>query len=84
MHILVILKHTDKCILFATGSVRPVIEDDSEDCPTAEEKRGSSVGVVNATFKDDIEGSFYSKDIDLFSRMNSYESSKCLERFPAI
>ncbi len=46
-------------ILFATGSVRPVIEDDAEDCPTDGLKGVSSVGVVNATFEDDIEGSFY-------------------------
>ncbi len=71
-------------ILFAIGSVRPVIEDDAEDCPTAGEKGGSSDGVVNATFEDDIEGSFYSKDIDPFFRMSSFESSKYLERFTAI
>jgi hypothetical protein len=85
--IYVILKQAAKCILFATGSVRPVVEDDAEDCPTAERKGGSSLGVVNATFEDDIEGSFYSKDLDPFFRMNSYESSKCLEgsqRFKSI
>jgi hypothetical protein len=64
--------------------VRTIIEDDAEDCPTAEEKGGSSGGVVNATFEDDIEGSFYSKDIDPFFGMNSFERSKYLERFPAI
>jgi hypothetical protein len=52
--------------------VRPVIEDDAEDCTTAGGKRGSSVGVVNATFEDDIEGSFYSKDIDPFFRNEQF------------
>ncbi len=67
-----------------TGSVRTVIEDDAEDCPTAAVKGGSSLGVVNATFEDDIEGSFCRKDIDPFFRMNKYKSSKCLEWFTAI
>jgi hypothetical protein len=57
--IYIILKQAAKCILFATGSVRTAIDDDAEDCPTAEVKGGSSLGVVNATFEDDIEGSFY-------------------------
>ncbi len=64
--------------------MRTIIEDDAEDCPTAEEKGGSSGGVVNATFEDDIEGSFYSKDIDPFFRRNSFENLICLERFIAI
>ncbi len=58
-------------ILFATGSVHPVIEDDAEDCPT-DGLRGSSVGVVNATFEDDIKGSFCRKDIDPFFRNEQF------------